>query len=215
APNPFDGGERLVEAYGFGNLVPNTVILGDSEETRHRDAYCRMIRSFHASRRNVLILRESEGRGFGERRRIDVWWGGLERNGGLMLILGYLLQSGIQWSDAQIRLTMVVDSEEAAPRVRENLEEMLRDIRIGRVDLRILPARGRPFPEILHGSSRGADLVLMGMKEPDDDFRSYYERLQEMTRGLPTTLFVLASEALEFAEVLVDANHQRVEGGEP
>ncbi len=213
APDPFEGGERLVEVYGFGDLVPNTVILGDSEEEEHRDAYCRMIRSFHEARRNVLILREPEGGGFGRRRRIDIWWGGLERNGGLMLILGYLLQSGVQWPDVRLRLTMVVDSEEAVPRVRGNLEEMLEEIRIGRVELRILPARGRPFPEILHESSGAADLVLMGMKEPDDDFRGYYERLQEMTRGLPTTLFVLASEALEFTEVLVDANHQRAEGG--
>ncbi|MDX1568678.1 MAG: hypothetical protein R3223_12805, partial [Longimicrobiales bacterium] len=133
----------------------------------------------------------------------------LERNGGLMLVLAYLLQGAAEWDDPEIRLTMIVDSEEAAPRVRENIEEILAGIRIGSVSLRILPSRGRDFPEILHESSAGADLVMMGMREPDDDFRSYYERLQETTRGLPTTLFVLASEALEFAEILVEDAHQR------
>ncbi|MDX1568305.1 MAG: hypothetical protein R3223_10930, partial [Longimicrobiales bacterium] len=123
APTPFEGGKRLVETYGYGNLVPNTIIVGDSEEPTRRDDYCRMIRSFHDARRNVLILRETEDEGFGDRRRIDVWWGGLERNGGLMLVLAYLLQGAAEWDDPEIRLTMIVDSEEAAPRVRENIEE--------------------------------------------------------------------------------------------
>lgn len=213
APTPFEGGKRLVETYGFGNLVPNTIIVGDSEEPTRRDDYCRMIHSFHDARRNVLIFRELDEGGFGERKRIDIWWGGLERNGGLMLVLAYLLQTSSEWRDPEIRLTMVVDSEEAVPRVRENLEEMLSGIRIGSVRLRILPARGREFREILHESSGDADLVMMGMKEPDEAFRDYYERLQETTRGLPTTLFVLASEELAFAEILVEAAHQRGGGG--
>ncbi|MFP3947296.1 MAG: Na-K-Cl cotransporter [Longimicrobiales bacterium] len=210
APTPFEGSKRLVETYGYGNLVPNTIILGDSEDPTRRDDYCDMIRAFHDARRNVLILREPDEGGFGKRRRIDVWWGGLERNGGLMLVLSYLLQGSSEWDDPELRLTMIVDSEEAVPRVRENLEEMLAGIRIASVRLRILPARGRAFPEILHESSGDADLVLMGMREPDEGFREYYERLQETTRGLPATLFVLASEALEFAEILVESAHERM-----
>lgn len=126
-----------------------------------------------------------------------------------MLVLAHLLQGAHEWNDPEIRLTMIVDSEEAVPRVRENIEEMLAGIRIASVRLRILPSRGRAFPEILHEASVGADLVMMGMREPDEDFREYYERLQETTRGMPTTLFVLASEALEFAEILVEEAHQR------
>ena len=209
APDPFQGGERLVEAYGFGELVPNTIVVGDSEEPSHRDGYCRMIRSFHEARRNVVVLRDPEDRGFGRRKRIDVWWGGLEHNGGLMLILAYLLQSSVSWSEAEIRLKLVVDSERAAREVRRNLEAMVSRMRIGEVDLRILVSGGRPFHEILQESSADADLALLGMAEPDDRFREYYERMQERTQGLPPTLLVLASEDMEFAEVLVEADTQR------
>jgi solute carrier family 12 (sodium/potassium/chloride transporter), member 2 len=37
APEPFTGAKRLVEVYGFGRLVPNTVILGTSEGPLLRD----------------------------------------------------------------------------------------------------------------------------------------------------------------------------------
>jgi hypothetical protein len=45
---------------------------------------------------------------------------------------------------------------------------------------------------------------MIGIAEPRDDFVHYYERLQRRAAGLPTTLYVLAAEDLEFGEVLVD-----------
>lgn len=78
-----------MEKYGLGSVVPNTVLLGDSEEEGSFDDYCRMIARFHDLKRNVLVLRNMEGRFPERRRRIDVWWGGLQHNGGLMLILAY------------------------------------------------------------------------------------------------------------------------------
>jgi len=95
APDPFTGAKRLVEVYGFGHLVPNTVILGVSEHVQRRDRYCEMIRAFHQKKRNVVIIRDPEDVGFGDRKAIDVWWGGLQANGGLMLVLAYLLRTTV------------------------------------------------------------------------------------------------------------------------
>jgi len=46
---------------------------------------------------------------------------------------------------------------------------------------------------------------MMGMARPDvvPDFPAYYRSLQERTASLPTTVFVLASEKLDFGEVLL------------
>ena len=43
----------------------------------------------------------------------------------------------------------------------------------------------------------------MGMATPGADFRGYYESLLSRVEGLPTTVFVLASEELAFDEVLL------------
>ena len=52
----FTGAERLVESYGLGSVVPNTVLLGDSEQAELRAGYCGMIAHFHDAQRNVVIV---------------------------------------------------------------------------------------------------------------------------------------------------------------
>ena len=76
ADDPFEGATRLVETYGLGPLVPNTIIMGDSEDVERRANFCQAVVQIHASKRNVVIFHENTKQGFGGRRRIDVWWGG-------------------------------------------------------------------------------------------------------------------------------------------
>lgn len=202
ASDPFEGAERMVEAYGLGALVPNTIILGDSENPDVRERYCQMIKRFYNLQRNVLIVRKGEDEPFGERKRIDLWWGGLKGNGGLMMILAYLLQSSIKWRGADVYLKMVVDSEEAAEDARKNIEILVDRIRTGS-KVEIIISDGRSFDEILHESSANADLVLMGLAEPGDDFHNYYKKVQNRIKNLPTTIMVLAAEEIQFGEVLI------------
>lgn len=88
APDPFSGMEKLVDAYGIGPLVPNTVLVGDTEGEQTRDRFCQMVATCHRSKRNVLIFR-SPSTPYPEpvellptNRRIDVWWGGCMPMGG-------------------------------------------------------------------------------------------------------------------------------------
>jgi len=204
APDPFTGAKRLVEVYGFGRLIPNTVILGASEHVDRRDRYCEMIEGFYRKQRNVIIIRDPSHLGFTQRRRIDVWWGGLQANGGLMLVLAYLLRTNVDWENAEVRLKLAVKTEEASKSVRQDLGEMIRDLRIGEINLDVIVAGRRSFPTVLRAASADADIVFLGMAPPTENFRAYYDRLQEMSEGLPPTAFVLAAGNLEFSEVLVD-----------
>ena len=203
APDPFEGAERLVEAYGLGDLSPNTYLVGDSEVPEHRDAYCRMIARFHEGRRNVVILHYNADMRFGRCERIDVWWGGLKSNGGLMLTLAYLLQTSVDWRGADVRVKMVVPTPEAAAGARPNLEAIVRSMRSG-ATAEVLVSDGRPFVDIMRDSSRGADFILMGMREPDEQFKMYYERMRDMVEGMPTAAFVLAAEDMPFGEIVVN-----------
>ncbi|MGK7393898.1 MAG: Na-K-Cl cotransporter [Candidatus Cyclobacteriaceae bacterium M3_2C_046] len=202
APDPFKGAELLVESYGLGALMPDTILLGDTREPTHRQAYCNMIYHFFLSKRNVLILRDNEEQGFGKFSKIDIWWGGLKRNGALMIIIAYLLQNSHEWNQAEVTLKMVVPSETAATDAQDNVNQLLEKIRI---DLKkeIIVNNGRNFDQILHTSSGQTDLVLMGMAEPDANFESYYDKLCKRVEKLPATLFVLASQDIVFEEVLL------------
>lgn len=206
APDPFSGAERLVEYYGLGSLSPNTVLVGDTAREELRDRYCTMIERLHAARRNVVVVRDAESRGFGERRRVDIWWGGLQGNGSLLLILGYLLQSSLDWRGADVRMITVVPHEQARDRTLAHLQEVVHATRTG-VRPVVEVADGRSFDTILHEVSSGSDLVLMGLQDPktlgDAGFREYVEQMRRRTEGLPTTLFVLAGEEIVFREVLL------------
>ena len=214
APDPYAGARSLVESYGLGPLVPNTVLLGASEEEEHRTEYCAMIEAFHHARRNVVILKEpgpslkeagggSEDGAFGSRRRIDVWWGGLQENGGLMVTLAYLLRTSVSWRQAEVRFKLVVPHPSAAEAARKNLETMAGRLRV-EARAEVLVAGERPFSETLRDSSAGADLVFLGIARPGAGFRRSYATLHEWTEGMPTTVFVLAGEGLEFSKLLLE-----------
>ena len=171
--------------------------------------YCQMVEHFWRSKRNVVIVRDADRVGFGQRKRIDIWWGGLQGNGALLMILGYLLKTSLTWNQADIRLKMVVPTDAAAGDARRNLTEMLEQTRTG-LRPSVLVSDGRPVLELLHDSSQGADLILMGMAAPDQgDFAAYFEQLRERTADLPCTVFVLAAEDIAFREVLFRQEDQQ------
>jgi amino acid transporter len=202
AEDPFEGAERLVEDYGIGPLKPNTIMLGHTENPEHHDRFCHMIQHLYEAERNVVVLRGGE-QGFGDRRRIDVWWSGLKGNGGLMKILAYLLQTNVEWQDADVRLNVVAANPEEAQEREDTLGPIVDQLRTG-ATLNVIRANGRTFDDIVHDTSTEADIVFLGMATPDDedDYVSYYTRLQERTEGLPPTAFVLAAEDISFREVL-------------
>jgi amino acid transporter len=204
ADSTFEGMERLVSTYGFGPLLPNTVLLGVTEQPSHLEEYCHSLATMHGLRRNIILLRHDEEHGFGQRERIDIWWGGLQKNGGLMMLLGYLLRTSPAWRRATVCVKLVVDDERAADSARSNLVEIVRGLRIG-AEAEVIVEPHADFPDVLRRSSADADLVLLGLAAPGtvEDFPAYYRRLQKISTGLPTTAFVLASEELDFGEVLL------------
>lgn len=203
ADDRFQGVINLVQSFGLGALEPNTIILGNSEDPKFRPEFCRMISKFHDFQRNVLIVHKGEGElAFRNRKRIDVWWGGLKGNGGLMMILAYLMNSSLDWREAELHIKMMVGDEDAVEPTQENILELLEEIRI-RAFVDIIPAKGRTFDEVLKKHSSNADLIFLGLAEPDENFEAYYEKVQDRVNGLPTTILALASQEISYGEVLI------------
>lgn len=122
APDPFAGVERLVEIYGLGPIMPDTVLIGDNESAKNRDRYCALIQQLHEDKRNVLIYYECPESRLNRHRQIDVWWGGLHNNGALMLILAELLRDTLEWPAAEIHLKLVVPNESAVATAQTNID---------------------------------------------------------------------------------------------
>jgi amino acid transporter len=58
APDPFEGTLQLVNTYGLGPIVPNTIVLGASQDEQRREQYCKLVIQLHQAKRNVVILRD-------------------------------------------------------------------------------------------------------------------------------------------------------------
>jgi hypothetical protein len=120
------------------------------------------------------------------------------------MIAAYLLKTSRDWWDAEVRIKMVVDSEKAAEDAYRNVSGFIEKARTG-ATAEILVSEGRSFDEILHESSKDADLVFLGMAQPDENFEAYYEKMQERLKGLPTTMLILAAEEISFGDVLMQS----------
>lgn len=200
--NAFEGGKMLADVYGLGGLVPNTIVLGDSENPEYRNEYCDMIAHFYRLKRNVLIVRDNPEKGFGRKEKIDLWWGGLKGNGGLMILLAYLLQQSRKWNCEEVNIKMAAENEIGAKKAQENIRVLLEQFRID-AKVNVYVMNGRPFDEILHENSSEADVIFMGMATPDENFEAYYTSMQKRLKKLPTTILVLAAEDVSFGTVLM------------
>ncbi len=201
AENTFPGAIQLVNSYGLGPLVPNTVLLGESKVADHRESYAQMINHFYKSKRNVIIMQDFVSDDFRNNKSIDIWWGGLKGNGGLMMILGYLMSNSPYWQSIKINIKMVVATDDAALLAQKNLSEMFSKMRVD-FNIKVLVSNGDSFWDILKSESSESDLVMLGLKTPDDDFSNYFEKLKENTKQLKKKIFVLASQDIEFKDVL-------------
>ncbi len=206
--DPFSGSVKLVEAYGIGKLVPNTIILGGSENPDIRKKYCDMVKSFYEMKRNVVLIHgadDSHKNPKGKARkqqRIDVWWGGVKGNGGLMMILVHMLQNSLSWKNAQVNLKIMVGDEAAVDEIKTNMKRIINEIRF-EANIEVIVSGGKSFREVFQESSSAADLILLGMAIPDEKFASYYENMLHLTEGMPSTAFVLAGQEISFGEVLI------------
>lgn len=117
------------------------------------------------------------------------------------LLLSHLLRRSVDWSDVQIQVKLVVPEPAGRQSAEENLTSLLKEMRVDAKGEVIL-SEGRSFKEVLTQSSKGADLVMLGMAEPGSNFAPYYDRLHHLADGMPTTVFVLAAQNLPFRRIL-------------
>jgi len=201
APSPYVGASVLVEAYGLGGLVPNTVLMGATSSEPAE--FTAMIRRMHDAGRNVVLLRAVDDVGFGDRRRIDVWLRSVRDNGALMLMLAYALKASGPWKHATITLRMIVGSEEARLAADANLRAMLSTARLD-VEVDVI-ADDRPVGDVIAGLSSAADLTLVGLPDPCihvDEFGQRFDAVVANVSMERSVAFVLASNDVDLEAIL-------------
>lgn len=191
--NTVSGIVAVSQANGIAGLQSNTVMLGWPNDPESLAEFLRVVRSLELLNKSVIIGRVGErwDATEGEIPVIHVWWGGMQSNGDLLLLLSHLLARNPEWRQARIRLMSIAMDEEAKA-MRESDQQSL--IRKARVDVEprvILLEPGRKVLEAIHEESACADVVFLGLDVPPrGTAEAYSVKLFEMAGDLRTVFFV-------------------------
>lgn len=179
------------QSNGIAGIASNTVLFGWRERRDDMATILRSIEDLSLLRKSSVICRPVSQRLSPTGRTIDVWWGGLQQNGDLLVLFAHLLSLDPRWRDATINIKSIATTEMMAQRTERTLEDMIKAARIGAGFEVIRKPEGETIQEIIRHRSEDADVVFLGLKaiapgEADD----YVERLLSLMSGLRTVLLV-------------------------
>lgn len=191
---------KLVQSYGFGPIVPNTVVLGHPD-TENLTAFAALVRQLSEDRRNLVIADGEDD--VPPSGVIDIWWRGRHSNGALMLALAFLLQRADFWRKYLLRVNMIVTDRETT-QADDKLAEFLAHARVN-AETRIIESAS-PFTQVIAAHSSDAALTFVGLRRPaegerDADYGTYFQSLLESLDAVPFPVFVLANEEIEFHRI--------------
>jgi len=201
----------VAQANGLAGLDSNTILLGWPGDQARLVEFLRVVRRLERLQKSVVIgrvqpgLMPQEGQG----REIHVWWGGLQRNGDLMLLLAHLLTRNRDWSDAEVRILSLASNEHMQAETERHLREFLREVRISAEPTVRLRPKDRKVSEIIAEESAQADVVFLGLDPPETEgLPEYAERLAELGESLRTVFYV--KNATLFVGALVESADSEV-----
>ncbi|MBW2451388.1 MAG: Na-K-Cl cotransporter [Deltaproteobacteria bacterium] len=183
----------VAQANGMAGMDSNTVLVGWPDDERRLIAFLRVIKRLKCLEQSLILGKVNPLQRFeeGKLNEIHVWWGGLKRNGDLMLLLAYLLNRNPAWRYARIRILSIASNDLMKTQTERFLAQLIPEIRIdAEVDV-MVKAESESVVDIMHRESAAADVVLLGLATPDQGAEEKYaERLAELAAGMPTCFFV-------------------------
>jgi len=200
----YSGALAAAQSYGVGRFEANTVMLGWSSRPETSDQYVSLLADLARIDKSLLIVRHREGKNWGQRREIHVWWGGLQGNGGLMLLTAFLLTGEREWRGARVQVLTVVDDIEQRRQAEDQIVDVLKAARL-EARPRALMRGGRSITEIMRTESENADLAIIGLSLPDPEHSvEFVTRMDAMLEHMPSTILVHSSRGFAGEPVLFD-----------
>lgn len=190
--NDFEQGVvSVAQANGIAGIHSNTVMFGWSDKPDRQQNVLRLIERLARLDKSVVIGRVKPASWKQEPGQIHVWWGGLEQNGDLLVLLAHLLSQNAQWRHSEIVINSIATNEMTYERNKLLLSELVTAARIEAKTNVILKPEGSSVKEVIWEGSKDADVVLLGLRgnNPGEE-EAYARRMDAMMQGLPTVLFV-------------------------
>jgi len=129
-----DGLSYLIQSAGLGALKPNTVILSwphDWKNTSNWRSFIHSVRVVSEMRRAVIVAKEPEkfpDLTSRESGYLDIWW--IVQDGGLMLLMTFLLKQHKVWKKCNLRLFTVAQITDNSIQIKNDLVQLMYNLRL-------------------------------------------------------------------------------------
>jgi len=197
-PNFEEGIMGIVQANGFAGMHSNTVMFGWTSGTDRIQRLLRIVRIVSEMKRNSILAHIPETEKSATHNCIDVWWRGMQKNGDMMLLLAHLLNGNTEWRQARLRLRTIVSTEEEQKLMSEKLKTLIVESRMSAESDVILNKNKENVIELMHRSSKDADIVFIGLALPElSNEIEFAESLDKLVSGFNSTILVRNVESTE------------------
>jgi amino acid transporter len=193
--NIYEGIESISATYGFSGVEPNTVLLGWGRQTQDPVRFAQMLKYLSDLDLNIVLLDYNQERGFGNFKRIDIWWRGGSNNGNLVLSLIKFIRTSYEWRNATVRLIIVNPENRKKRRIEKQAAEVLDNMRMNAEVLVINNEKDQvPINDLIIKYSSDADLTFLGIPTiVEGQEKEFIERADKLYKGLGTLVLVKAS----------------------
>lgn len=184
----------ICQANGIAGLTSNTVMFGWTDNTERLVSQLRITRHAALLGKSTILCRIAPRRWASQLERIDVWWGGLDNNGDMLMLFAHLVSLNNDWSGVTIHVKTIASNAMPLEQTQASLKELMRRCRI-RAETKVIEREeGELVRHIIQRESGDADLVFLGLGEPSTGEEVHYaERLVQLIGDLPTVILVRAA----------------------
>ncbi len=205
----YQGMDLICRVYGFTGFEPNTTLLGWSRNTKNPARFIKALRNFIQLNYNIAILSFDRNKGFGQKKRIDLWWKGYGREFTYGLTLIKFITSDPAWRSARLRVLIINYDSSITEKIYDLADHMIDNTRLfGEVKIINNSVERLSETEIIKKESENTDLTLLPIEEKDlNPDAAPLEKLSEKISQLSTTLLIKAGS--EFDEISVIGDYER------
>lgn len=177
------GAVTVAQAHGLIGIKANTIMFGWSEKRESNLSKLRIIRAVSQANKSTILARIKWPAQMGKNRLIDLWWGGQQRNGDLMLLLAHLLTLNKEWEKSVITIRSIVNSQADQGKMYNSIVPLIPQARIHANVEVVVKNEGETIMEVIHRHSKNSEIVFFGLKivekGEEEEYAHFVEKLIE------------------------------------
>lgn len=194
--DPYETIESFARHHGFSGIEPNTVLLDWDAHVGDSTRFAALIDGMRRLELNTLLFSDATHEPpEGVPPRIDVWWRA-ENAPALGISLIRFITSSSEHRQSAVRFCTVSRDSSSNDALRSTARRMLEAARVtAEIEIVLDVVEPRSFE--YHVADRSADAQLAIVELPPSPIEPSLEELREVTRAVPSVLFVAPSPMFE------------------